>query len=72
MSLDSFAEEKQCVTLPSSAMRLNLFVLTITSPSIDRPRALLNSAFESDRKTIPASAPPEDCPHAYIIVCCVV
>ena len=55
------------MTTPSSAMSENLFVRTITPPSMDNPSALDNSALESERKRMPASAPPEVRPHAYVM-----
>lgn len=34
---------------------------------MDNPSALDNSALESERKRMPASAPPEVRPHAYVM-----
>ena len=36
---------------------------------MDRPSARESSALESDRKRMPASAPPEVRPHAFLFIC---
>ena len=61
----SSSAEKKWVTTPSSAIKENLLVRTITGDSISNPNALLNSALASERKRMPASAPPDVLPHAY-------
>jgi hypothetical protein len=64
VSEDCSAALKYCDTLPSSAINENRLVRKRTGVSSSKPQALVKAPESSDKKRMPASAPPEVRPQA--------